>query len=151
MTTLTLERYCYADDYTQGRLWVGDRLRLATIERGWRSGAPGGLPFVSCVRDGRYSLQKHVRGNGDVVLALSNPDLDVYYRPEDRPGNKGRYLILIHRGNRADDVSGCIAPGLDSVVHEGRPFVTNSRKAMQAIMEADPASIDIVCACGTEG
>jgi hypothetical protein len=150
MTTLTLERYCYSETETEGWLWIDDDTRLHTIERPWKGGAPGGVPFVSCVPDGRYDLDPFVRSNGDVVLRLQNPDLGVYHNADDRPSGKGRYAVLIHVGNYVDDVVGCIAPGLDRIIHRGRPMVTNSRKAMEAVMLTRAKTLDIECVCGTD-
>lgn len=148
--SLILERYCYAEDHTEGWIWVDDNTRLYTIERPWKAGAPGGLPFVSCVPDGTYDLEPFVRSNGDVVFSLRNPDLGVYVYPDKRPAGKGRYVILLHSGNSVDDVTGCIAPGLGRIIHNGRPFVTSSRKAMELIMLSKAKQIEIVCACGTD-
>jgi hypothetical protein len=149
MSKLTLQRYCYSESETEGWLWIDDDTRLHTIERPWKRGAPGGLPFVSCVPDGTYRLDAYVRSNGDVVPRLRNPDLHVYHTAEERAGAKGRYSVLIHIGNYVDDVVGCIAPGLDRIISKGRPMVTNSRKAMEMIMLSNPTEIEIVCACGT--
>jgi len=46
------------------------------------------------------------------VYILENPELGVCKEAQDRPAQKGRYLILIHVGNWVTDVIGCIAPGL---------------------------------------
>ena len=149
MTTLTLERYCYAEDHIQGHLWLDEETRLHTLERPWRPGAPGGMPFVSGVPDGSYELLPHVRPDGTAVFALRNPDLGVYYERGERP-DAGRYLILIHSANYVEQVQGCIAPGISSVIYENRVMVTNSRQAMQMIRDAKPTRLDIVCACGTD-
>lgn len=92
------------------------------------------MPNVSCVPDGKYQLIRHTRPNGDLVLALRNPDLDVYYDPGQLPAEGGRCLVLLHAGNYIDDIEGCIAPGLTRVIHQGRPMVQHSRSAMKEIM-----------------
>lgn len=151
MTTLTLERYCYAEDCTEGWLWLDDGTRLHTIERPWKpGGGPGGLPFVSCVPDGSYDLEPYLRPNGDQVLRLRNPDLGVYGDETDVPAEGGRYLVLIHAGNFVDDVVGCVAPGLDRIIHKGRPMVTSSRAAMRLLMSRAVSTLHIDCACGAE-
>lgn len=91
------------------------------------------MPNVSCVPDGEYQLLRHARPDGDVVLALRNPDLGVYYSKASMRG-EGRYLILIHAANYVDQVQGCIAPGLGQTISDNRPMVTSSRSAMQKIM-----------------
>lgn len=114
--------------------------RLFTIEKPFvpaASGGKAGEPFKSCISPGVYSLSPFVRPNGDKVWVLSNPDLDVFKLDTDIPAGrrgKARFLILIHAGNRARDVVGCIAPGLshrkDS---DGTLMVTSSREAMKAL------------------
>ena len=75
---MILSRFAYCPDETQGKLIIGD-WSCWTIERPWiRGDNPGGRPFESCVPDGIYKLQRHERPSGDVVLALTNPDLGVY-------------------------------------------------------------------------
>ena len=131
---MRLERYCYGPEWTLGRLYVGEHV-LHTLERPWRPGSPGGMPFVSCVPDGAYQLLPHVRPNGDFVLALRNPDLGVWYSTANVPDTGGRTLILLHAANRVDEVQGCVAPGLSAIIHENRPMVTSSRAAMKIIMD----------------
>lgn len=150
MNTLTLERYAYTETETEGRMRLDDGTTLYTLERPWRAGVPGGVPFQSCVPDGRYELLQHRRENGNVVLALRNPDCHVWYTDQERAGQPGRYLILIHSGNYVEDVVGCIAPGLDRVIHNNRRMVTNSRKAMGRLMAGNYSTLVIKPHCGTE-
>ena len=131
---MKLERYCYADDCTKGKLRLGNEV-LHTLERPWVAGKRGGMPFVSCIPDGEYQILPHVRPNGDRVLALRNPEHGVYYEQSDVPDTGGRYLILLHAANYVEQVQGCIAPGLSAIIHENRPMVTSSRTSMRKIME----------------
>lgn len=150
MTRLTLERYCYSETETEGLLWLNDYESLHTLERPWRPGAPGGVPFESCVPDGTYRLKPHIRSNGDRVLALWNPDLHVYYTDQERAGRAGRYLILIHVANWIEEIVGCIAPGMVRTIANNKRMVRSSRTAMQKIMAGNYTHIDIVPALGTE-
>lgn len=145
---LVLTRYHYGDDLTEGRLHVGKQV-LRTLERPWRAGMPGGMPFESCVPDGEYELLRHTRPSGDAVLALRNPDLHVYYTKEERGAASGRYLILIHSANYVEQVAGCIAPGLSRTIADNRVMVRSSREAMAKIMAARWDSILIQPGCGT--
>ena len=150
MKTLTLERYCYSETEIEGWLWLNAETRLYTLERPWRSGTPGGLPFVSAVPDGSYELRPHTRADGTEVLALRNPDLAVYYDRGERPATGGRYSILIHAGNYIpEDSQGCILPGLSRTIVDNRIMVTSSRLAMRMILDAKPKRINIECVCGT--
>ena len=150
---MRLERYAYAELATLGRLRVrGHDEPLPTIERPWIPGsAPGGRPHVSCVPDGSYSLLRHARPNGDVCVALRNPDLGVYYSSENVPEAGGRTLILIHSANFVEELEGCIAPGLTFTISQNRMMVTSSREAMALVMAAFDAGdkkLDIAPALG---
>jgi len=133
MKEFHLERERSTDSETMGRLsWFDDGVvQIHTVEQEWRPTAPGGESNNSCVPAGRYDLIRHIRPNGDKVMALSNPGHAVYYEELDRPNSVGRFLILLHSGNTSADVIGCIAPGLS----RSDNFVGSSRKAMEKIME----------------
>ena len=129
---IQLERFAYLDDCTRGVLTIGQQ-SFQTIERPWvkNNEFAGGLPFESCVPDGTYRLRAYTRPSGKKAFILSNSELGVYEQAEDRPHDKGRYLILIHPGNTTADVVGCIAPGLTGNLNS----VGNSRAAMTRILE----------------
>ena len=146
---LLLERFCYSETETEGRLWLDGETSFYTLERPWVGGVPGGVPFRSCVPDGTYDLVEHTRPNGDVVFALRNPHLHVYYDEADRGDQPGRYLILMHAGNYVEDVVGCIAPGIDRTIYKNRRMVTSSRKAMAKILSTPWESIEIRPSVGT--
>lgn len=137
---MILARTAYLPMATIGRLVLADSSdddALHTVERPWIPGkAPGGRPFVSCVPDADYDLLRHARPNGDVVLALRNPDAGVYYSAEHVPPEGGRALILIHAANYAEELQGCIAPGLVLTINDNRLMVGNSRAAMRRVMAA---------------
>lgn len=66
-----------------------------TIERPWL----GNHPDVSCVPDGKYICEQHVKSNnGQKCWELQNVP--------------GRTAILIHTGNTEGDSEGCIIIGL---------------------------------------
>lgn len=142
---LLLERFAYTPTETQGRLTcpaVPDIL-FWTIERPWINNplGPGGMPFQSCVPDGKYTLVSYQRSDGSYCHALKNPQLGVYVYP---PDGVGRYAVLIHAGNTVDDVVGCIAPGSTRTIHENQVFVGNSRKSLEHLHRlADPLDSNI--------
>ncbi len=145
MKFLTLIRDDWSDTETMGVLTFGGKT-LQTIERPWIPTDPGGKSRESCIPAGRYTLRPHTRPSGDEVVALVNPGHAVYYLDEDRPSSVGRFLILIHSGNWAKNVVGCIAPGKTRTESAQGPMVTNSRDSMKQIMEyinGDEAVIDI--------
>jgi len=153
MRQLILERCCYSETETEGRLYFGksDEDYVYTLERPWVPGVPGGLPFESCVPDGEYDLIPHTRPKGGgQVLALQNAALHVYYTKQERGDNPGRYLILIHAANYVEEVAGCIAPGLVRTIAGNRRMVRSSRLAVQQIMSATWDSIEIRAALGTD-
>jgi len=148
MIALRLTREVMTDSSSRGLLEILDSdgetaSRLFTIEKPFvpsASGGKAGEGFKSCISPGVYSLGAFVRPNGDKVWVLSNPDLDVFKLDTDIPParkGKGRFLILIHAGNRARDVVGCIAPGLSHRKDaDGTPMVTSSRDAMKLLHKA---------------
>lgn len=130
---IVLERFAYLSDCTRGELYAGSDT-FQTIERPWvkNPAGPGGTPFKSCIPDGTYRLRGYTRPSGKKAFILSNPDHGVFEQDDERVDTTwGRYLILIHPGNTAEDVVGCIAPGLTG---EDR-FVGNSRAAMKRLLE----------------
>jgi hypothetical protein len=147
---LTLERFCYSDTETEGVLWLDDETCLHTLERPWRPGPAGGVPFESCVPDGTYKLLQHVRPDGAEVLALRNPALGVFYTNEERQGRPGRYLVMLHAANYVEEVVGCIAPGMVRTIAGNRRMVRSSREAMALIMATGATQLDIVPRCGTD-
>lgn len=152
MTTLYMERFAYTPTETEGRIWLGTNpdFEIYTLERPWIDSAPGGKPFESCVPDGKYQLVPHTRPNGQRCVALVNPDLNVYYLKQSRPNNVGRYLVLIHSGNFVDDVVGCIAPGIGRTIYNARRMVTDSRNALERIMQRKPTALHIVTTQGAK-
>lgn len=147
MKRLLLERKPTGDTETEAFLSFPGTV-LATIEQEWRPNPdfPGGEPFNSCVPAGLYKLVPFTRPNGQEVVALVNEDLGVFLHDSDRPAGKGRYLILIHIGNWAHDIVGCIAPGLGKADSDQGPMVTSSKAAMKRIMDyidGEDAVIDI--------
>ena len=146
MKHLLLERQPTTSTHVEGFLSFDDEI-LTDLERPWiDDGYPGGKPRESCVPAGIYDLVPHARPNGDLVVALVNPDLGVYRYAEDRPDGRGRYLILIHVGNWVHDIVGCIAPGLAKTTSPKGRMVTKSRKAMRRIMDfidGDQAELEI--------
>jgi hypothetical protein len=127
-----LERFAYLADCTRGVMNIGHQ-SFQTIERPWvkNNEFAGGLPFESCIPDGTYTLRAYTRPSGKKAFILSNPSLGVFEQKEDRPGDNGRYLILIHPGNTVADIVGCVAPGMTG----GPDHVNNSRAAMAHIVE----------------
>ncbi len=110
---LQLVRYCYGPNQVNGLLKFGQNFELGvwTVEKPWRDNQI----FVSCVPDGSYPL-----------VAFDSPDHPDCWVLTPVPNRNG---ILIHVGNTVDDVSGCIAIGLD---HHGSGVIS-SRKALKML------------------
>lgn len=133
--TPELVRHAYLPDCTLGWLHMGS-LSLATIERPWvPDDHPGGRNSESCIPDGLYDLRHHNSDKFPNVFALTAAEHGVYYMPADRPGGIGRFAILIHVANRASEVEGCIAVGLQHGTIGGEEAVLNSRKAMHRLRD----------------
>lgn len=118
---------------TIGKLALPDGRVFWTIERPWMDNAIG----KSCVPAGSYDLVPHASPKFGRTWALVSRQLRVVHQPGDIPEgstNIWRSAILIHVGNWAKDLRGCIAPGLG---HRRRSkygqMVTNSAKAMKEL------------------
>lgn len=115
--SLVLERFCYADGATFGRMLVGGRV-LYTVERPWL----GNQPRVSCIPEGIYRCRprRFFRGDHDAIEVCNVP---------------GRTHILFHKGNRASDVLGCIAVGAELGVLGSDWAVLKSSEGFRAFMD----------------
>lgn len=121
---IRLVRFAYLPDATLGRLELGGgpdgppALDWWTVEPPWQ----GNQPFKSCIPEGRYPLRATVYTSrrGD-----SYPTWEVAEVPD-------RWAIKIHVANRASELAGCIAPGLDCR-HAG---VWHSREALRELLTA---------------
>jgi hypothetical protein len=134
-----LERFSYSDTETEGVLLAGDH-KLATIEQPWLinpNGELGGMPFHSCIPDGMYRLSPWTRPSGAECWIIWNPKLGVHKLPVAHEHGVGRDLCLIHKGNWASDVQGCIAPGLRRMPmaknNVFKPAVGASKGAMELL------------------
>jgi hypothetical protein len=122
-------------DCTLGFLFVGT-LQFCTMERPWVPSplSKGGQKGVSCVPPGLYKLVRHDTEAHPMTWALVNKDLDVVHYPGDSPNPNARTAVLIHPGNFAHDLRGCLAPGMRVTTDaQGRYMVTDSRRAMKQI------------------
>jgi|SRR5690606_11045739 len=111
----TLERYKMTPEHTMGVLVIGEE-QFYTVERPWLDNKS----FVSCIPEGEYRCVRY-----------SSPKFPDTFEVTKVPG---RTYILIHAGNYAHDVQGCIAVGLGRDVEAG--MVTHSKKAMEALRHA---------------
>ena len=111
----TLERYKLTEECAMGVLVIGEEL-FYTIERPWLDNKS----FVSCIPEGEYRCVRY-----------SSPRFPNTFEVTKVPG---RSYILIHAGNYAHDVEGCIAIGLGRDVEAD--MVTHSQKAMEALRHA---------------
>lgn len=99
---VTLVRFCYHSQMgTFGTMTVGS-LSWPTVEQAWNDNRIG----TSCIPLGAYPLKPAMHYSGDGVGG--KPDYPCY-EVCDVPG---RSLIHIHRANKADELRGCIAPGV---------------------------------------
>ena len=118
---MILERFCYGPLGTFGRLLVGD-LELWTVEQPWLNNEVR----RSCVPEGDYTLFAHESSRYKDTWALVGETVSHW------PGEgKQRSTCVFHAGNTADDVKGCVAPGLS--LNEHAWGVISSRRAMDAL------------------
>jgi hypothetical protein len=157
---LELVRFAYLPWATLGWLHAGE-LVLASIEEPWRPDphGPGGQRreaklAESCIPDGRYEVVPHDSHRFPGVYALVAPTLGVYRWPSDIPAGQpwGRSAILIHAGNDTDAIMGCIAIGLKHETRNNRPWVSDSRAALdrlRAVLLRDSHTLTIRPIAGT--
>ena len=118
---ITLCRTDQDENRTLGSIKVGDRV-IHTVERPWLDNKPG----ESCVPDGFYYLEPHIGGRFTDTWALVGETVSHYEDP-----NLERFAVLFHAGNTANDVIGCIAPGIEKT-DDG---VLRSREAMEHLRD----------------
>ena len=145
---LTLARHNDNGLRTYGDLIVGPA-NFKTIELPWIKAPspwwrsiPCGVKGSSCVPTGQYELVPHRSSKHGRTFALRNPALWIYYTEAEIPkAQRGiaRSFCLIHAANYADELAGCIAPGLKRGTNPARgDLVTNSQAAMARIRELVP-------------
>lgn len=103
MKDLILTRF-YLPKCTLGVMTGDDGLDIKIMERPWKQNKP----FESCVPEGTYTVIRDERPSHKYTFCLINEDLDVYRYPS----SGKRDSILIHVGNKVEDVVGCLAPGV---------------------------------------
>lgn len=115
---VTLTRSQYLNDAIIGDLVAGE-FSCKTLELPYRNNEP----MISAIPEGIYS----------VGLTLSPRLKKMHYRLS---GVQGRDGILIHAGNTAADINGCILVG-NAVTEQrgGITFLMNSRKTLAALVD----------------
>lgn len=120
-----LERLAFFPTGTLGRMEVAGK-DIYVLELPWKENQRN----ISCIPTGRYictmddtttSVPKSMKGRtwyltGDTVSRHRS--------------NKARYGVAIHIGNTAEDIRGCLAPGLDWGNMGGKAAVRKSTAAM---------------------
>ena len=118
----------YTDKGTFGA-WYDDSGAFIchSMERPWLNNSP----FTSCVPEGTYGLEPYHSSKFGDTYALVNHDLGVGILE----GESDRYAILIHSANWVEQLQGCIAPGTDLTVLNGKWAISASRNALKKIIE----------------
>lgn len=124
MSDIRLQRFAYTPNGTFGRLVVEGK-EFYTVERPWKDNQSN----VSCIPEGTYSLR--MRDSGVVTRSTGG----AYSRGWEVTNVKGRSFIMIHPGNTVDDLQGCIAPGKQLGVVNGKWAVASSRPAFDELMK----------------
>lgn len=122
---IRLERFAYSPVGTFGRLSVGP-FQCYTVERPLGQNRPN----IDCIPEGEYPMAlEHSPRFGEMLWELKEVP--------------GRSEIKIHAGNTMDDLLGCIAPGKELGLVEGKWGVTGSRLALVRFMDAMKGLSDV--------
>ena len=108
----TIKRWCRGPNATFGTFRSARGFECYTIERPWLDN----IPFKSCIPTGAYEIRRD-------DFKGKYPDYRLY-------GVPGRTDIEMHRANIAEELQGCIAPGLTLGVHKGSWAVMSSRRPL---------------------
>ena len=122
---LTLKRR-YFGHGTFGELWHNDNLICRTVERPWMDNQR----MISCIPEGRYTIKPVESPKFGSVYCLENSNLGVTHQ-----GPSQRTHILIHKANTADQLHGCIAPGMTFGALGEQWAVLNSSTAFMKLKE----------------
>lgn len=116
MKHIEIKRIAAHKESTIGVLLIDGFPLCATLEQNWEDNKRN----VSCIPTGTYKASVwHSPTRGDTIRLHDVPDRD---------------SILVHVGNFPRDTKGCILPGM--IFIDGREIVGQSRKAMDAIIQA---------------
>lgn len=117
MKKLTLKRIDSSSECVLGVLELDDKEICKTLELPWRDNEKG----ISCIPAGEYKLSPYPSSRfGEVYIV------------NDVPNRTG---ILIHTGNTASDIEGCILVGDNYGKLNGKRAVLNSRQAFNLLKE----------------
>lgn len=117
MKKLTLKRINSSSECVLGVLELDDKEICKTLELPWRDNQKG----ISCIPAGEYKLSPYPSSRfGEVYIV------------NDVPNRTG---ILIHTGNTASDIEGCILVGDSYGKLNGKRAVLNSRQAFNLLKE----------------
>lgn len=117
MKKITLKRINSSSECVLGVLELDNKEICKTLELPWRDNQKG----ISCIPTGEYKLSPYPSSRfGEVYIV------------NDVPNRTG---ILIHTGNTADDIEGCILVGDSYGKLNGKKAVLNSRQAFNLLKE----------------
>ena len=114
---LLIIRDTFSDESTIGELFVNGERFCDTLELPWKNNVRN----ISCIPDGEYNVRLRYPRESATRDYLHLLVKDV----------PNRDYILFHRGNTANDTSGCILVGQGSQ----QDIVHNSRLAMDLLMK----------------
>lgn len=137
MKTLTLRRHCFPHG-TFSTLYDPSGNELCKmVEPAWENNKKG----KSCIPFGTYDILPHQSPKYGECYVLSCPDLGVTaYGPSHRTH------CLMHSANLPEQLEGCMAPGKEFGVVNGKWAVVSSKVAfnqLMAYLDKKPAKLHI--------
>jgi hypothetical protein len=126
---IQLVRHSYSKFGTFGILTFDD-FKLHTVEQLWQNNAP----YKSCIPCGTYNLEYYSSQRHGDSFILSSDECNVgKFKGEHR-----RFGCLIHAANFADQLQGCIAPGMSVGMIDDRLAVLKSKKSIIKMLSVLP-------------
>lgn len=119
MKLLVLERQEHSDKSIIGSFYIDGDFECYSLELPWRDNQRS----ISCIPSGIYKLVPHKYKGKTNTFALVNDDLKIHHYEQ---GDSKRSTILIHYGNKPEDIDGCILTGKEKLTDE----VRNSKAAL---------------------
>ena len=126
MKTIQLVRHAATPWGTFGNLYLPGHSPFSTLEPVWQDNEPN----LSCIPVGLYPM---VLKSSEKLARITHGKFSKAWFVEKVEGRSG---VMIHPGNFDTDTEGCILPGMNEDLINGRPGVARSQLAYRSLIYA---------------